>query len=116
MSGVLVMNLFSAQMTGQIRQIGMMKAIGAQKMQVMGIYFGSALILSTLALTIAVPVSIAVGRLSATFLSRFLNFDLQSYAISTCVFALQGAVGFLVPLLASAYPVWNGSRAWLMLE
>jgi putative ABC transport system permease protein len=110
LSSVLVMNLLSALMAGQIRQIGIMKAIGARRSQVIGLYLGSILLLSVAALLISIPISIVAGRALANFMSRFLNFDLQSYAIEPWVFGLEIATGLLVPLLAALFPVFKGSR------
>jgi putative ABC transport system permease protein len=41
--------------------------------------------------------------------SKFLNFDVTSFAVPPWVFLLVGVVGVLVPLLAAAWPVWKGT-------
>jgi len=110
LSGILVLNLLSSVMAGEVRQIGIMKATGARRAQIARIYFGEVLLLSSAALAVAMPFSIFAGRAIAVFMSRFLNFDLQSLAVSPWVFALEAAVGFLVPFFAAIYPVWKGSR------
>ncbi|MBI4671571.1 MAG: ABC transporter permease [Chloroflexi bacterium] len=110
LSGVLVVNMLSALMAGQIRQIGVMKAVGAQSGQVMGVYLGTVAFLGLLALTIAIPVGVSVGEAFANFISKFLNFDLASYAVPPWVFGLEIAIGLLVPLMAAAFPVYRGSR------
>ncbi|MCI0606169.1 FtsX-like permease family protein [bacterium] len=114
LSGLLVTNLISALMAGQVRQIGVMKAIGATSRQVTQIYIGGAIILGLIALMIAIPLGIFAGRALADFMSRFLNFDLQSYAISPWVFVLEVAIGLFVPLVASAFPVYRGSRVTVL--
>ena len=110
LSGVLVVNLISALMAGQIRQIGIMKSIGARRSQVMGIYLTSVFLLSALALMISIPLAVVGGRSLATFMSRFLNFDIRSYSVDGWVFLLEILAGLLIPLLASLYPVIKGSR------
>jgi putative ABC transport system permease protein len=110
LSGVLVMNLLTAFMAGQIRQIGIMKAIGAQRRQVMSIYLASVLLLSVVALFISIPLSKLAGNSLANFMARFLNFDLNNYGVASWVYALEIVAGLLVPILAALYPVWKGSR------
>ncbi len=55
LSGFLVINTISALMAQQIRQIGIMKAVGARTSQVVGMYLGTVLIFGLLSLVVAVP-------------------------------------------------------------
>ena len=55
LSGILVVNLLTAIMASQVRQIGVMKAIGGTRGQIARIYLGQALLLGAAALLIAVP-------------------------------------------------------------
>jgi putative ABC transport system permease protein len=109
LSGVIVVNLLSALMAAQIRQIGIMKAIGGTRWQIARIYFGQALILGLAAIVIAVPVGIWGSRALCRAMAVFLNFDITSFAIPLWVFLLVAAIGLVVPLLAAAFPVWRGS-------
>ncbi len=109
LSGVLVANVISALLAQQIRQIGIMKAIGAKTGQVMGVYFGSVLVLGLVALMLAMPISLLAARAYTTFAAGLLNFDLV-WQIPLWVYALQIIVSLLVPLLVAAYPVYKGSR------
>jgi len=109
LSGVLVVNLVTAMLASQIRQIGVMKAIGGSRAQIASIYLGQALGLGALALLIAIPVGIWGGRVLSRALGVFLNFDITSYAVPAWVYGLEAAVGLLAPLSAAAYPVVRGS-------
>jgi putative ABC transport system permease protein len=109
LSGIIVINLLTALMAAQIRQIGMMKAIGATRGQVARIYFGQALLLGCAAIVIALPAGILGSRALCRAMAVFLNFDITSFAIPAWVYLLAIAVGILVPLLAAAGPVWKGS-------
>jgi putative ABC transport system permease protein len=109
LSGVIVVNLLTALMAAQIRQIGIMKAIGGTRWQIARIYFGQALLLGAAAIAIAVPVGILGSRALCRAMALFLNFDVTSFAIPMWVFLLVAAIGFVVPLLAAAWPVWRGS-------
>jgi putative ABC transport system permease protein len=109
LSGVIVVNLMSALMAAQIRQIGIMKTIGGTRWQIARIYFGQALLLGVAAIAMAIPVGIAGSRALCRAMAVFLNFDITSFAIPIWVFLLVATIGLVVPLLAAAFPVWRGS-------
>jgi putative ABC transport system permease protein len=109
LSGILVVNLLTALMASQIRQIGMMKAVGATSGQIGRIYFGQALLLGVAAIAVAVPAARVGSRVFCRYMAGFLNFDIASVAVPLWVDLLAAAIGLVVPLLASAFPVWKGS-------
>ncbi|MEO8191529.1 MAG: FtsX-like permease family protein [Acidobacteriota bacterium] len=109
LSGILVINLMTALMGAQIRQIGVMKTVGGTRAQIARIYFSQALFLGLGALVLAVPAGIAGSRMFCRSQSLLLNFDIESFAIPFWVFLLAAAVGILLPLSAAAWPVWKGS-------
>ncbi|HEY6252014.1 MAG TPA: FtsX-like permease family protein [Candidatus Angelobacter sp.] len=109
LSGILVVNLLTAMMASQVRQIGMMKAIGGTRGQIARIYFGQALLLGIAALAIALPVGILGSRTLSRSFALLLNFDITSFAVPLWVYLSAVAVGLVVPLLAAAYPVRKGS-------
>jgi putative ABC transport system permease protein len=110
LSAVLVVNMISALLAQQIRQIGVMKAIGAHARQVTGIYYGMVLLLGLAGLSIGLPLAILAGRGYAAFAAKLLNFQIFSDAIPWPTLALQVLVGLLAPLLAASYPILRGSR------
>lgn len=110
LSGVLVANIITALLAQQIRQIGVMKALGASTRQIAGLYFGTVLIFGIVALLIGVPLGLVVGRQYAAFTAGFLNFDITSNYVPLWVYVVQIVVGLSVPLIAAAFPVFNGSR------
>jgi putative ABC transport system permease protein len=109
LSGVIVVNLLSALMAAQIRQIGIMKTIGGTRWQIARIYFGQALLLGVAAIAIAIPMGIWGSRALCRAMAVFLNFDITSFSIPLWVFLLVAAIGLVIPLLAAAFPVWRGS-------
>jgi len=110
LSGILVANIIAALLAQQIRQIGAMKAIGGQTVQIAGLYFGTVLIFGLGALLIGIPLSVSAGRAYAGFTATLLNFNITSDAIPLWVFVVQIAIGLTVPLLAAAVPIFKGSR------
>ena len=110
LSGFLVVNTISALLSQQVRQIGIMKAIGARARQVVGLYLVMIILFGVLALLIAVPLSIlAAGQLSL-YLAGFINVDFPAFTIPPDVIALEIAIGMLVPIIAGLFPVIAGTR------
>ncbi len=110
LSAFLVVNLVSAMLAGQLREIGIMKTLGARTEQIAGMYLVLALALGFVASVIAIPAAIVIGRLYARFSADLLNFDITGATIPAWVIVVQIAVGMVLPVLASAIPVVRGSR------
>ena len=109
LSGILVINLLTAMMASQVRQIGVMKAIGGTRRQIAAIYFGQALFLGIAAVIVSVPLGIVGSRALCRYMAVFLNFDIKSFAAPAWVYLLVAVVGIAAPLIAAAYPVWKGT-------
>lgn len=110
LAGILVVNLLTAMMAAQVRQIGVMKAVGGTRSRIARIYLAQAVILGAAAVLIALPLGMWGSRVLCLYMARFLNFDITSFAVPLWVYALVAAVGIVVPLCAAAFPVWKGSR------
>lgn len=109
LSGILVINLLTAMMASQVRQIGVMKAIGGTHGQIARIYFGQALFLGIAAVIVSVPLGTLGSRALCRYMAYFLNFDINSFAVPIWVYLLVALVGIAAPLIAAAYPVWRGT-------
>jgi len=110
LSGFLVINLVTAMLAGQVREIGVMKAIGARGGQLAAMYLGLALVLGLVACLIALPTAAVLGRWYAGFTATLLNFDTTGYSIPRWSLAVQLGVGALLPVAAAAMPVMRGVR------
>lgn len=110
LSGFLIVNTIVSLMSGHTRQIGMMKAIGADAGQIFPMYLVLVLSFGLLAFAISAPLSFwaAVGFLQ--FMADFLNFDLTTASMYPDVTLMQAAVALLTPLLAAIVPMLNGLR------
>lgn len=109
LSGILVINLLTAMMASQVRQIGVMKAIGGTRSQVARIYFGQALFLGIAAVIVSIPLGVVGSRTLCRYMAMFLNFDINSFAVPWWVYLLVALVGIVAPLIAAAYPIWRGT-------
>lgn len=110
LGGVLAATLIAAMMAQQVRQIGVMKAVGGRPGQIMGLYFGAVIFLGLVAVALALPLGIWLGRVYATFMMDMFNFNLTSMRVPLWVWAAMAAVGILTPAIIAAYPIWRGSR------
>ena len=105
LSGTLVANLVTSWMAAQVRQIGVMKALGASRAQVARIYLLQSFLLGLAAAALALWPGLLAGRAICRAMAAFLNFDVESFAVAGWVFAAMAVAGLLVPLVSAAAPV-----------
>ena len=110
LSGVLVANIVSFLISQQIQQIGVMKAIGATKFQLMKIYYFIVLTLGTIALIFAIPLSISSGKMFSQFTAMQLNFDIFTQSPPFWVYLVLVSIGLLFPLLVATIPILKGCQ------
>ncbi len=110
LSGFLVVNTISALMAQQVKQVGIMKAIGGRRLQIILMYLALVVIYGVVAIAIAIPAGTAAGRWFVDFASGLLNFKIYDYSVPWDVVAIEVAVGLLVPVLAALVPVLFGAR------
>ena len=105
----LVYNTIAATIQRQIKQIGIMKAVGGSTGRILLVYLASVFIYGVLALFIALPLG-AIGTWGlGSFLLDVFNAE-GDFAISPSAVAVQVGVALLSPLLASLAPVFSGVR------
>jgi putative ABC transport system permease protein len=109
-SAFLVINTLNALLNQQVRQIGVMKAVGARTRQLMGMYLILTLFFGLLALAIAIPLSILLSTLTGGGISNFLNFDPGPLRLAPQSVALQTFVALVIPVGAALFPVVKGTR------
>jgi putative ABC transport system permease protein len=110
LSGFLVVNAISALVTQQIPHIGVMKLIGARRLQIAGMYLVTVLVYGVLAVSVAIPLALLTARLLMVLMvDPLLNVMVESYAVPLPLLAVQAAVGLLLPLLAGLFPVLRGT-------
>ena len=108
LSGFLVVNTISALLAQQIKQIGIMKLVGARRRQIMAMYFVMVLVFGLLSLSLGVPLSLLAARAVVDLAAGLLNVSVDSYSVPATVLLAQAAVGLMVPLLAALWPVVTG--------
>jgi putative ABC transport system permease protein len=110
LSAVLVANTIAALLGAQIRQIGVMKTIGARTSQITSLYLMLIGVIGLAATVIALPSSLAAARGLSSVIAELLNFTITSDAVPAWVFLVQIASGILVPILIALVPVLAATR------
>jgi len=105
----LVYNTINAIITQQVKQIGVMKAIGARTRQILQVYLFNVFAYGFLALLIAVPLSAMGGWALYVFLMNTFNADPGSFTVVPEAVLAQIAIALLAPLLASLIPIFVGA-------
>ncbi|MEW5717996.1 MAG: ABC transporter permease [Chloroflexota bacterium] len=110
LSGFLVVNTISALLAQQVRQIGIMKAIGARRRQIVALYLVTVLLYGAFALAVAIPSAAFVAGQLSLYLAGFINVDFPDFSVPPSVLILEVAIGLFLPLFAALFPIWSGTR------
>lgn len=109
-SGILVTNTFTALITAQINQIGMIKAIGGSSWVIFKVYLAGVIIYGTLAFLVAVlPSAYLAYVLTKLFLNLF-NIDYEIFTVSWLAIGLQAGAALLTPVVAASIPIMKGTN------
>jgi len=110
LGAIVVATSLEALLARQVREIGVMKTLGATRRQLVGAY---SLLVAGLGLTasiLAIPLGLGGAAGLSTAVSRLLNFTLESRLPPAWVPAGVLAAGIGVPLLLSASPILRAAR------
>lgn len=110
LSAILTATLVDGLLAQQIRQIGIMKAVGARVGQITWLYAAAIAALGGLASLIALPVGWAVGRAFAGVVAELLNLRLASLDVPVWVAVGEIALGLGVPTVIAWIPVRRAAR------
>ncbi len=110
LSGFLIVNTITALMSQQTRQIGIMKATGAETWQIFGMYIVLILGFGLIALIIAIPLANRAAEFLGNGMASFLSIYLGTYPGYTSTLIQQVIVALVVPPLAALLPIYNSVR------
>ena len=110
LGAVLVASALSSLLARQVREIGVMKALGARTYQLAWMYGALVALLGAVASAAAIPIGAAGARLMSAEVARMLNFELTRRDVPAWVFGAVALFGVLVPLLAAAPPIRGAVR------
>ena len=110
LSSSLIFNTLNALLAQNLRQIGVMKLIGARSAQILGMYLVLILIFGIIALVLAVPAGAVAGYGLSWFLAYLMNANLQGFRVIPATVVIQFTLALLVPLAAGFIPVNRGAK------
>ncbi len=110
LSAVLTATTIEGLLGQQVRQIGVMKAIGARSRQIAGIYLALVVLLGGVAVGLGLPPGIAAGRGFARAVGGLLNLNLSGEAVPAWVYLVQLLAGLLVPFVIALGPILRATR------
>ena len=109
MGAVLVSQLMRSVMASQVRQIGILKAIGGSQFQIFQIYIAMLLLMGLIAGLIAVPLSVATGNAFSNFIAWKLNFNILTTTIPVSVYAILFGASLFLPVVLSISILLKGT-------
>ncbi len=110
LSTSLIVNTLNALITQHLRQIGVMKLVGARSLQILGMYLLLILLYGIIGLIIAVPLGALAGYELAQLMAFFMKANLQGFRVIPVAVVIQIMIALIVPLVAGFFPVNSGSK------
>ncbi len=110
MAMVLISQLMSSIFTQQIRQIGVMKAMGAARGHIFKIYVTYILGMSLVSIIIGLPLAIMSGKAFSAFVASIINFDILTTQLPISLYATIIVSGFLLPVIFSLPALLKGIK------
>ncbi len=98
-----IANIMLVSVTERTREIGIMKAVGAQNRDVLGLFLTEAVILGAIGAVLGTVLGLAVGYLGAWYIELPLVYPYEYVALAI-------AVGILVGVASGLYPAWQAAR------
>lgn len=110
LSAILVAAVLNAILARQVREIGIMKAVGARSGQLAAMYVTQLLALGGASLAVGLPLGVVAARGLARKMAGTMNYTVTSTAIPAWVYATLIGAGLLLPVLVSLPAIVRASR------
>ncbi|WP_241778109.1 FtsX-like permease family protein [Streptomyces sp. CT34] len=102
--------MLQALLARQVREIGILKGIGARDHQILGTYLTMIGLIAAVATAVSIWPSVAIGRLMAQAVADMLNIDTVNAAPPAWVALATVVAGLAVPYLIALLPLTRASR------
>ncbi len=110
LSAILVATVIAGMLTRQVREIGMMKAVGARSQQIARMYLTMLMALGAASVAIGLPAGILASWLFADRVSNLLNIEIGGYGAPVWVYGVIVVSGLFTPVLVALPTILKGSR------
>jgi putative ABC transport system permease protein len=110
LSGGLIVNTISAILVQQVKQIGIMRSVGAVRKQIIEMYITNVVVFSLLGLLFAIPVGLLGAWGLVALAGDVLNFDVTRVDLAWQIVLLQAATGLIMPIGVALFPIIAGTR------
>ncbi|MEW6403580.1 MAG: FtsX-like permease family protein, partial [Chloroflexota bacterium] len=114
MGGFIIFNTFRTVIAERRRDIGLLRALGANRRTVIGIILAEGLLQGTLgtALGLFLGYLLAVGatRVAQPFMSQFINLNIGAPVITPAILVVSVLLGVGVTIVAGLIPAFNASK------
>ncbi len=110
MAMVLISQLMSSIFAQQIRQIGIMKAIGATRTHIFMTYVSYILGMALVSIIIGLPLAIMSGKAFSAFVADIINFEILTTQVPLSIYVTIIGLGFLLPILFSLPALLKGMK------
>ncbi|MCB9079617.1 MAG: ABC transporter permease [Anaerolineaceae bacterium] len=105
----LVFNTITAIISQQVPQIGVLKAIGATRGQILLLYYTMVFIYGLLAVLLSIPLGAVAAQGLRVWLVKFMEMDPGPFGLSSQAILIQIAICILAPLLIATLPIFKGA-------
>jgi putative ABC transport system permease protein len=110
LGAVLTASVVGGLLAQHVRQIAIMKAIGARSRQVARLYMGLVCSLGIAAVAIGLPLGLMAARGFIAIVAELLNLQIDSLALPWWVFVVTLLLGIVAPAVAALVPVMVAAR------
>jgi putative ABC transport system permease protein len=110
LAAFLLINTITTLVGEQVGVIGIMKAMGADRLTVMRSYLTTVAVYAVIGTSLGLVLGLVAGYELALFLSTLVVIDLGPFHIDPTLLLLGVGVGLGVPFLAAIWPLWSGTR------
>ncbi len=110
LSAGLVVNTITAILTNQVKQIGIMRSVGAVPKQIGLMYLFNVFVFSLFGFLLAIPIGWFCSLVLTQFAAGFLNFKITSVGLFPSILLLQVVLAMLIPIGVALWPILAGIR------
>jgi putative ABC transport system permease protein len=106
----LIFNTLSMTVSERIREVGLLRAAGATRRQVMGFILTGAAVLGVVGSGLGLAAGLALAAFIATYVRQVASVPLDRLETPAFAFFVAGLVGIVVTVAAAFEPAWRAGR------